>query len=355
MENWEREEAEFYDWLEEREQERWDRDSLARMKDSAFGVALEIRRFLKFSDCLIKKEMAGDSQYDVRDLWKDVGETRLNTTLLSRWLERTDSFSVFTARVRALRQSQPSVDREVRAVQFLLKSWVDEITVIALDDYAPWQGIVFFYSIESALATLVYLLSSTNITSHADILNSFRSLIIAPLRTSLFAPLDFTYRRLKGKTLWDWKLCTNAALGDGCPTIVRLTVEKGRHGDWVTYFHLLHTISELYRYRSALPYLMTSKSSLRDNGVFYRNLLLAIKLWLEVMITEAIGQDMMADLIKMARYRLSRVHKLEISTLEMRWEVMQAAGILDLSTHGLSDRTHLIFQSIRRNPLSMDW
>lgn len=359
MDEWEREEIEYYDYIDEQNRFIWNQDSLARMKDGAFGVGLELRQFLEFSDHLVRKELAGDNQFDVWELWAYVRKSqwrgrRLNDAPLSRWLSRTNSFSAFTDQVRNLLSNKPSRDREVLAVQSLLKSWVDEATTITLDDYAPWQGVTFFYSIESALATLVYLLSPTNITSHADVLNQFRSLFVTPLRSSLFAPVNFTYRRLQDEWTCDWNLPANSVI-ETCPLIIRYARERGRHGGWITYFHLIHAMSELYRYKSSLPFMMTSKPRLRNNGLFFWDLLLPIKLWLEVMICEAIEPETMADLVKMARHRLSSVHRVEIPSLEMRWEVMQTAGILNLSKRGLSSKTESIFQAIRYNPLSIDW
>jgi hypothetical protein len=197
---------------------------------------------------------------------------------------------------------------------------------------------------------LVYLLSDTNIASHADVLNQFRSLIITPLRSSLFLPVNFTYRMLNGSWTCDWNIPSNSII-EMCSFIVRYGVNGGRHGEWLTFFHLLHAMSELYRYKSVLPFLMTSKPRIRNNGVFFWDLTLTLKLWLEVMITAALGSEIMSDLIKMARHRLHSVHKAEILSLEARWLVLHQAGLINLSKRGLSDRTKSIFQSIRHNPL----
>jgi hypothetical protein len=112
-------------------------------------------------------------------------------------------------------------------------------------------------------------------------------------------------------------------------------------------------MSELYRYKSALPFMMTSRPRLRNNGVFFWDLLVTLKLWLEVMLAEALTPRIMADLVKVTRHRLQGIHKLDIPSLETRWRVLNEIGIIDTSRRGLSDRTKSIFQSMRSDPLSM--
>lgn len=177
-----REAREYERYLEELEQERWNRDSLARMRDSAFAVSLELRRFLHFSDLVLRKELAGAVPVDPWALWNQLripskGRQRLNDAPLSRWLRRTNNFAHFVAQTRRLSRGCLPVQRRVLATQSLLKSWVDEIASFTLSVHTTWQSVTFSYSIESSLATVVYLLSNTNITSHADVLHQFRSLI----------------------------------------------------------------------------------------------------------------------------------------------------------------------------------
>ena len=87
--DWEREEEEYDRYLEELERERWDKDSLARMRDSAFGVSLQLRQFFEFSDLLLRKELAGDLPDNPWPLWEQLRTAkrkwrRLNSASLSR-------------------------------------------------------------------------------------------------------------------------------------------------------------------------------------------------------------------------------------------------------------------------------
>lgn len=355
--DWDREEEEYYRYLEELERERWDRDSLARMRDSSFAVSLQLRSFLEFSDLILRRELAGDLPADPWAIWRSLRDApkrrrRLSEAPLSRWLGRTDNFANFVERTQELLPSDLPLERRVLATQMLLKSWVDEISTFALGKQSTWQSIAFFYSVESTLAAVVNLLSDTDITSHADVLNQFRSLILCPLRSDLFPPIEFAYRRIRGTWTCDRELPTNS-LVEMCPLIVRAAMQ-GRHGDWITYFHLLHTVSEIYRYRSVLPFLMTDSPRLRSYNTYVWDLNLTLKLWLEVLVCTAMGREPMADLVKMARHRFLVYHKADISSLELRWSVMQQAGFLDLTRQGLSRASKQVFQAIRRAPLGAE-
>src|SRR5262245_3320070 len=74
--DWEREQEEYERYLIELERESWERNSLARMEDSAFGVSLQLRRFLEFSDCVLRRELAGSESIDPWAIWKQMREQK---------------------------------------------------------------------------------------------------------------------------------------------------------------------------------------------------------------------------------------------------------------------------------------
>lgn len=357
--DWEREQEEYDRYLRELEHESWERNSLARMEDSAFGVSLQLRRFFEFSDCVLGREISGGTPIDPWTIWRQIQEEkrkwrRINGAPLSRWIGRTDKFSNFISHAKKLAPNNIPTNRTVLAIQSLLKAWADEMACFALTRHTPWQSVTFFYSLESELASIVFLLSDTDITSHADVLNQFRGLILTPLRKHLFSPLDFCYRRInKGDWQLDWDLPTNSLL-EMCSLVVKRAMQ-GKHGDWITYFHLLHAVSELYRYRSALPFLMTHSARLRSHDIFIWDLNLALKLWLEILITAVAGSELMTDIIKVTRHQLKKHHKAnkDIDSLEMRWELMEKIGLLDFGKKGLSSDSHAVFQMLRQNPISL--
>lgn len=355
----------YYDADEEHEKYVWNKDSLARMKDSSFKIELELRQFFEISNFLIVNELENNAisnnieiqavLYQTRrNKWRN---TRIDQVILSEWLGRKQNFRQFYLKIQELQPSstkdKPVTDNEVLAVQSLLKSWIDEVTVASLDNFAPWQGVIFFYSLESLTAALVNLLSNTRVQSHSDVLNQFRSLFLTSRFAGLhFAPIDFLMRIRDGSWCYDNNSPTPYLI-NYCHNIAQITQDKERRRGYITYLHLIHTISELYRYKSTLPFLMNSKASLRNNGVLFWNLQLPIKLWLEVLICQIIGPDIFTDLIKMTSHRLDIIHRTEIPSLKLRWQVMHDAGIINIKKRGLSKKTEAIFQIIRNNPLGI--
>lgn len=353
--DWEQED-DYHRYLKELERERWASDSFARMRDSAFAIASELRSFLEFTALIARGQLVGDLPNDVWSMWDNLGNApprhrRLDEARLATWLRRTNNFEVFVRRTRSLSSTDTSLERKTFATQALLRSWVDELSMFALEENSTWQSVVFFYSVESALAALVCLISDTRISTHARVLNELRSRILCPLSDELFPPIEFTYRKIGGEWICDFGLPTNSVV-EMCPSLTAAAV-SGRHGDWITFFHLLHTVSVIYRYKSALPFLMTGSPRLRNCEAFIWDLNLVLKLWLEVLICAAMGAESLADFVRIARHQFLQYHQRDIASLAIRWRIMEEAGLLDLSRPNQSSTSHRILRAMHQDPLGL--
>lgn len=105
--DWEQEQEEYERYLRELERKSWDRNSLARMEDRAFEISIQLRRFLEFSDRVLRRELAGSKRFDQWAIWREIQEERrklrrIDKAPLSRWLGRVNRFSECVAHAEKL-------------------------------------------------------------------------------------------------------------------------------------------------------------------------------------------------------------------------------------------------------------